>query len=1139
MHGYELEACGSRRRRGTVSRHRLLAGCAVVAALGAAEGALAQDTQPETSDDAEVLTVTGTRIQRSGFTAPTPVTVTTRDEIDALGLTNVGDVIAQLPMNNPEVSSTSTSQGSLNGYASDANIGAELANLRGLNLAAGTRTLTLVDGHRFVPSTNGGAVDLGLIPSNLVLRTEVVTGGASAAYGSDAVAGVVNVVLNHDLEGIQGQFDFGETFRGDGEEFHFGLAGGASLFNDRGHLIVGVEYEDARGVGQCTATRDWCLPYAIMEAEGATAATSAQFNLVNNAVGTATLPGSIIQVATGPTFATPAATSPLANYANLPAGLRNKQFSQTGGDLVDWRTGAFLDDAARLMAGGEGVAPDDDVLLRVPVQKEAFYSRFSYDLTNNLTGYVEASFGSRDADNSQATLGNSWIGTGNAGLLIKGDNAFLSDDTMMAIADAGATGVYVNKPLSAFPQDYQPFSTTSNETTRFVAGLDGEFADGWLSERNWSYDGYYTYGVNEQSQRLNNLPRRTLTASNVTGLDADGIRFGITGGEFADGSYPDIVGDPEGIYGVSNFDLAVDAVVDPMDGQVKCRINSSLRTPEQTDILNSAGAVAAGVPDLVQGCLPLNVLGVGNMDPAALDWAFGTQTEDYEYTQHVIGGNAQGEVFDIWTGPVVLAGGFEYRDESGETIHTAPTEYWSPNYGGDFLGGQKIVEGYLETDFALLRDVPFARELNINAAVRRTKAEVTDETPLSDTFGETREFEFTTWKVSGVWDVTEQVRFRATRSRDVRAPSFRDLFFPGRPTPNWTLGVTNPWYTEQELGLTRDEVLALPSNQWLADPEGADLPRNGGGNPNLTPEIADTTTVGVVFQPGGWADGLRLSLDGYQIDLENGIANVYTNGVITNCYILGTPSICNRIISEFDGEDATTTGVTDYDAIVTGSNNVSNFTVKGVDFEVSYTTDLDRFADFLEGELTLRGLTSYMDELLVEGDLRGTLFGNTLLLAFAGTDYAGQVGAGGVDDVASFSESPTWQGTYSASYANGPFRTTLQAKWVGEAKLYNDLIDPSDPAWALGSRNTLNVANEVGSYLNWTLSGSYNFGEDSDGGRDVEIFGVINNLFDRAPEIAPPLTTGVSTSGGGSSITNPVFYDTLGRRYRVGVRFRF
>lgn len=1142
-------------RGGRLRRAALLGSAALALAAGFSGAAFAQEDDEEETRPDDRLVVTGTRIQRSGFTTPTPVTVIDRQSIDDLGIIGAGEILQQLPMNNAEVTATVTTSGSLNGYVTDSNIGAELANLRGLNLAFGTRTLTLVDGHRFVPSTNGGAVDVGLIPANLILRTETVTGGASAAYGSDAVAGVVNVVLDHELTGIRGQIDFGETFRGDGEEKHFGLAGGMELFGGRGHVIGGVEYLDSSGIGPCTQVRDYCRPWAIFEEENPAERTNAtQYSLVRNAVGTATPSGSVIQLTFGPNFTAPSATTQplLQTYENLPAAFLNRQFNSAGTGLVDWQTGAFIDDSARLMAGGEGVPSDDGVFMRVPVERQAVYGRFEFDFTPNISGFAEASYGNRYAENSQASLANSWIGPVN-GLLIKRDNAFLPDAVDAALGTAGATGLYINKPISSFPEEYQPYSTADNTTTRFVTGLEGDFEDGWLGDRNWRWDGYYTYGLNEQAQRLYNLPRQTVTAAvgggptaqaaAVNGLDANGIQFGITGGTYANGSYPDVLNDPNGIYGVANWYLAVDAVIDPLDNQLKCRINSSLRTASQTATLNNPNAIAAGIPELVAGCRPINVLGDGvgqGQSPAdvqaALDWALGTQVEDYEYTQHVVGGNAQGEIFDIWTGPVAVAGGFEFRDEAGTTDHTAPVEYWRPDYGAEFAGSQRILEGYLETDFSLLREVPFARDLAVNLAVRRTRAEVTDETDLSRTQGETKEFEFTTWKVTGIWDVTEQLRFRATRSRDIRAPSFRELFFPGRPTPDWTIGMTNPWLTAANGG----DPAALPSSQWAADPNGADLPRNGGGNPELVPETADTTTLGVVVQPGGPLQGLRVSVDGYKIELADGIANVYSNGIISSCYFLKDPFACARIIPEDASLDPLTDVILDFDQVVTGSNNTSNFTVQGVDMEVAYGFDLaDLWEPLGGGRLDLRALTTYMDQLVVDGDNRGTLFGVQQLLSFTGSDYAGQVGSGGVDDIASFSESPHWQGTYSGTYSSGPFRTTLQARYVGEAKLYNDLIGTEDSRFALGAVNTINAPNEVGSYLNWTWSGSYNFGQDSDGGRDIEIFGVVNNLFDRPPEIAPPLTTGVGNSGGGSSITNPVFYDSLGRRYRVGVRFRF
>jgi outer membrane receptor protein involved in Fe transport len=1070
---------------------------------------IAQDPQqePEGQQPVDEITVTGSRIQRDGFTTPTPVTVIGRETIDDLGLTNVGDIVKQLPMNNAEVSATNTSQGSINGYVTDANIGAELANLRGLNVAFGTRTLTLIDGHRFVPSTNGGAVDLSLIPSNLVARTEVVTGGASAAYGSDAVAGVVNVVLDHEFTGFRGQLDYSETSEGDGRDTHVGIGAGFELFDGRGHIVIGGEYTDTDAVGECTATRSWCRPYAIFQAEGPFAATNPEYNFVDNAVAIPQLTGGVLALTRaadppppGPAGGGFSQFAVLGDYVNLPPEFINKRFNEAGTALVDWQTGNFIDDAAVLMAGGDGPAPDLGVLMRVPVERQALYTRFQYDMTARLQGFVEASYGRRQASNSQVGGRNSFTGVGTFGLLIKADNFFLPADVRQALTAGGSTGMYVTKHNAALPADRLPESSADNETSRIVLGLEGALG------ARWEWDTYYTYGVNNQEQRLANLPRNTATAPNDTGLDADGVQFGFTSGPLADGSYP--VVDANGIYGVSNLDLALDAV-DNGAGQPACRINVA-PTPAQQAILAAQPQIAA----LVAGCRPLNLLGLNNADPAALDWVLGTQTEDYEFTQHVVGGNVVGDVMDLWAGPWTVAAGAELRSEEGETLHTAPVQYWSPDYGGDFLGEQDIAEAYVESDLILLRDKPGVRNLGFNAAARRTRTEVGDNTPYTTALEE-RTFNFTSWKTSLVWDVTDTVRFRGTRSEDTRAPGFRELFFPGRPTPNWTLGVTNPWITPN------------PAGPWVNDPNGADLPRNGGGNPDLTPETAETNTFGIVYQPGGVADGLRLSLDWYQIKLHDGIANIYTNGIITNCYYSGGASnVCKNIVP-IDPTENGATGYTDYAALITGSSNVSNFTVEGIDFESVYNFDIGA------GNFGFRLLLTYMDQLLVTDENRGQLFGRDLLLAVDGTDYAGQVGAGGVDDVASFSESPKRQGNMTFTYARGGLRTTLQGTYVGKAKLYNDLIGVGEPGWGIGVPNTLNIANEVGSYFNWTVSGSWRFGNG------MEIFAVVNNMFDEEPNIAPPLTTGAIVSGGGASITNPVFYDAIGRRFRFGMRFAF
>src|SRR5690349_1504378 len=205
-------------------------------AIAASLPAVAQQPQPAQTGPSEEIIVTGSRVSRSGFDSSQPLTTIDSQQIENLGLVNVGDVVRTLPQNTPFFTETNVGIGNFN-------VGAQLANLRGLNPFFGTRTLTLVDTRRVVPTTEGGAVDLTLIPSMLVQRTEVVTGGASAQYGSDAIAGVVNVILDKNLDGVKAQVDYGQTAEGDGGDTHASFAWGTPFGDDRGHVIAGIEYQ--------------------------------------------------------------------------------------------------------------------------------------------------------------------------------------------------------------------------------------------------------------------------------------------------------------------------------------------------------------------------------------------------------------------------------------------------------------------------------------------------------------------------------------------------------------------------------------------------------------------------------------------------------------------------------------------------------------------------------------------------------------------------------------------------------------------------------------------------------------------------------------------------------------------------------
>ena len=154
-------------------------------------------------------------------------------------------------------------------------IGNTIANLRGLDPTFGSRTLTLVDGRRVVSTSNqADVVDLNIIPSNLLQRMDVVTGGASATYGSGAMAGVVNLVLNNRLTGFNLDMDYGINEAGDGGSPHISASGGMPLFGGRGHALIGVEWQKQSAIRDCAAARDWCARVAHAVHQQPPAATS-------------------------------------------------------------------------------------------------------------------------------------------------------------------------------------------------------------------------------------------------------------------------------------------------------------------------------------------------------------------------------------------------------------------------------------------------------------------------------------------------------------------------------------------------------------------------------------------------------------------------------------------------------------------------------------------------------------------------------------------------------------------------------------------------------------------------------------------------------------------------------------------------
>jgi outer membrane receptor protein involved in Fe transport len=1022
----------SRAKRTVVVALHLMLSAGVISsffpeATPAAEQTVPTNSAASTASPAlEEVVVTGTHIATSTFTTPTPVTVIDNSTIQALGLTSVADVVNLVPQNSNFTSSANVGLGNFN-------VGAAFANLRGLDPFFGTRTLTLVDSKRFVPTSAGGAVDLNVAPSIMISRVDVVTGGASAAYGSDAVAGVVNIILDSRFEGAKFQLDGGQTSYHDGGDLHAALELGKSFMGGRLHELVAAEYEDARAIGPCGSARPWC-------AQGWSQYTNSGY-LTNG------LPHYLI--APGGTSFEPY-TGMLDSLAFGYLG----QFNNAGTALEPFNPGKYgtgLPYTATL--GGSGPTYYDSVNIRPPVIHYSLYSRTGFDLTDSTHATIDLSFAQRRSTNLQASST-----TGAPANLIFPDNAFLPPATAAAMGPVPAfffTNSGAQLPL---------IGSTENNVGRIVLGLNGDLPG------NWKWDGYYQWGETGTRERLGNAEVEYL------GIPA------ALGGPPA----------PAGVYDLLNW--ALNAVTNPANGQVQC------------------AATIVGNPaynPLAAGCVPLNLFGAHNATQAALAYAYRTLHQDSAFTQQVASASATGDIFSgFGAGPIKAAVGAEFRHSMASVTHDRAEQPWYEqyvlSYGEDYSGTIDVVEGFGEILAPLLKDRPLARRLDLDVAIRETR----NKNDNSQT-GESRSYNFPTWKFNVNYAPVDWLELRATRSRDTRAPSFYELWSQTVDTGGLFGTVTNPWKNgpgSPLFGVATDAARVVTGGYVAAV--------------GLRPEQADTTTAGMVFTPTDKLEGLRFSADWYQIIIHNAIAEIGSTvgggGTIVNACYNGSAYFCQFLQGTPDG----TGGFSQITAVQNANLNLGSYTTRGVDFELDYRLGLERLGIPRSGTLDLRLLGTYQYAQIINPGAGLPVY-----------NYAGQTGP--VGSFGDFNTVPRWQGSAFLTYTNGPLTGVVQLRAIGSGK-YGvvdsntslPLIGPGQAGYTTtyaGSVSNNSVASAT--YVNMTLSYSLPLWEQA-----IQVFGTLSNVFNRDPPVAP---------GGNGYPTNPVYFDTYGRTWKVGIRARF
>ncbi len=326
----------------------------------------------EQVDDLEEVQVTGSRIRRAtDFDTANPTTVVDADYLKNLGIVNVGDAIKSLPSNISNFSPTTT--GNSNFFA-----GSTIANLRGLNPFFGSRTLNLVNGRRHVPTNQGDGVDLNFIPSTIIERMDVVTGGASAAYGSGAISGVNNIFLNRKMNGVKIEADWGQSIHQDARDAHYAGSFGTSFADERGHFSIAAEHQTMAATG-CMEVRDWCAKNVGLISNPDAGAYSA-------ALGGWSFGGALVTLANPrpSQYLREDVRSPFS-YAGVIAGPFTGplgQVNSTGTAVQPFSNGVGSNVFYGAVSGGEGRPANLYTNLRSPVARNVFMGTLSFALTD-------------------------------------------------------------------------------------------------------------------------------------------------------------------------------------------------------------------------------------------------------------------------------------------------------------------------------------------------------------------------------------------------------------------------------------------------------------------------------------------------------------------------------------------------------------------------------------------------------------------------------------------------------------------------------------------------------------------------------------------------------------------------------------
>ncbi|MET3931347.1 iron complex outermembrane receptor protein [Lysobacter sp. OAE881] len=802
--------------------------------------AFAQEGEKATTLDR--IEVTGSRIKRADIETSQPIFSLSRDDITAQGLTSVGDVIQNITANGSTLNSTYNNGGN----------GETRVNLRNLG---SNRTLVLVNGRRWVGGTGlGGAVDLNTIPTAAVERIEVLKDGASTIYGSDAIAGVVNVILRQNFEGAEANAYIGQFDKGDGTRQAYDFIIGTS--GDRFSAMLGYGYvkEEPVMAGDRYISKE--PTYTTGNFFGSGTSPNGRFGAGEGC--------DRVNAAGAPLYVTAAGNLTTTNTGTRARVARGAKLPGSALCVPGTLTYDGAGTPARPYVPGQDAynfAPENYLL--TPQERRSVFGNASVDITDDIRFKTTMTYNERVSEQLLAampvTLGQPVAGTRSGSVVIDADNAYnpFGEDITRISRRTTETGG------RSFNQDVRTFAMS--------AGFEGTLN---FAEKYFDWEAGYFRGQNK--------------ANNTT----------------------------YGLFNVEALRSALGPSFRDADGTLRC------------------GTSAATV---VSGCVPMNFLGgVGGITQEMLDYSTFTAHDEYSYTQQSYYANISGDLFALPGGPLGFSFGLEHRTEEGYDSPDALINSGSTtgNARTATAGAYDLDEAYLELAIPVLADVPGAKLLDFSVATRYS-----DYSNFGDTLNS---------KFGFRWKPIEDLLVRGNWSEGFRAPSIAELFsgqadsFPSLSDPCNTAN----YNTLAPQAQARCRAEGVPAGGYRQDSQQIRI--TVGGNPNLQPEKAETTTFGFVYSPS-YVEGLDVSLDWWKIKLDDAITTIGGQTIIEQCVDSGgTGPTCGLYTRQPDGNILT---------LLNTTTNIGGTKVEGYDLTVGY-----RLPETAWGKFSFTWDTTYLAE---------------------------------------------------------------------------------------------------------------------------------------------------------------------------------